>query len=99
MTGHGVSLHQRPDGADVPQSLVEGEQLGGKVQRSEAAPGAPQPALLFVRERRNRDPQQGVGLHGGTQERVGILDETLRKRTRLGLQHTANRPHEALDNQ
>lgn len=75
MSGHCVPLHQGSDGADIPQSLVEGKQLGGKVQRSETATRAPQPALLFIRQRRDWAPQQCVRLHGGAEEWVGILED------------------------
>lgn len=75
MSGHCVPLNQGSDGADIPQSLVEGKQLGGKVQRSETATGAPQPALLFIRQRRDWGPQQCVRLHGGAEEWVGILED------------------------
>lgn len=83
MSGHGVALHQGPDGADVPQGLVKGEQLGREVERGEAPAGAAQAALLLTGQRRNGAPQQGVRLHRRTQEGVGILGNTEGKRGQI----------------
>lgn len=63
MPSHRVTLHQGPDGADVPQSLVKGEQLRGEVERSEAAAWAAQTALIFTGQGRNAAPQQSIRLH------------------------------------
>ncbi len=76
MSGHHISLHQGSDGAYVPQSLIKGKKLGGKVKWSKTSTGASQPALLFTGQRRNCAAQQCIGLHGGAEEGVGILRET-----------------------
>lgn len=73
MSGHDVALHQGSDGADVPQSLVEGKQFRGEVKGGETPAGAAQPALLFTGQRRNCTAQQCIRLHGGAEEWVGIL--------------------------
>lgn len=76
MSGHHVPLHQRSDGADVPQSLVEGKQLGGEVQRGQAAAGAAQSALVLTGQRGDGAAQQSVRLHGRAEEWVGVLGTT-----------------------
>lgn len=80
MSGHHIPLHQGPDGAHVPQSLVEGKQLGGEVERGEAPDRGAQPALLLTGQGGDRAAQQRIGLHGGAQEGVGILEKTNKKK-------------------
>lgn len=75
VSGHHIPIHQGPDGAHVPQSLVKRKQLGWEVKRSEGSSRTSQPALLLAGQRRNRTTQQCIRLHGGTKERVGILEE------------------------
>lgn len=76
MSGHHIPLHQGSDGANVPQSLVKGKQLRGEVEWSKTSARAAQPALLFIRQRRNCATQQRIRFHGGAEEGVGILEET-----------------------
>lgn len=73
VSGHHVSFHQGLDGADVPESLVERQQLRREVERGEASAGAAQPALLLTGQGGNGATQQRIGLHGGAEEGVGIL--------------------------
>lgn len=73
MSSHHISIHQRPNGADVPQSFIKGKQLGGKVEGSKTSTRVSQSALLFTGQRRDCTTQQCIRLHGGTEEWVGIL--------------------------
>lgn len=73
MSSHHISVHQRSNGADVPQSFIKGKQLGGKVERSKTSTGVSQSALLFTGQRRDCATQQRIRLHGGSEEWVGIL--------------------------
>ena len=79
MPGHHIPLHQGSDGADVPQSLVKRQQFRGEVEWSQASDGAAQPPLLFTGQRRDCATKQSVRLHGGAEERVGVLEKRKRK--------------------
>lgn len=76
MPGNHISVHQGPNGADVPEGFIKGKQFRGEVEGSEAPARASQPALLFTGQRRDCATQQRIGLHGGTKEWVGILAKT-----------------------
>ena len=71
--GHVLGGGQGPARCHVPQGLVEWDQLRGEVQGGQDAGGRGQPALVLAGDGGLGALQQGVGLHGGVQERVGLL--------------------------